>query len=35
MNIFYIIVGVVVALAMIGIILSLPILLRYIKISKM
>lgn len=35
MNIFYIIVGIIVALAVIGIILSLPSLLRYIKISKM
>ena len=35
MNIFYIIVGVIVALVVIGIILSLPSLLRYIKINKM
>ena len=35
MNIFYIIGGAIVALAVIGIILSLPSLLRYIKISKM
>jgi uncharacterized membrane protein YbaN (DUF454 family) len=35
MNIFYIIVGVIVALAVLGIILTLPSLLRYIKINKM
>jgi len=35
MNILYIIVGVIVALALLGIILTLPSLLRYIKISKM
>jgi len=35
MNIFYIIIGVIVALAVLGIILTLPSLLRYIKISKM
>ncbi len=35
MNIFYIIVGVIVALAVLGFILTLPSLLRYIKISKM
>ncbi len=35
MNIFYIIIGVIVALAVIGIILTLPSLLRYIKIGKM
>jgi len=35
MNIFYIIIGVIVALAAIGIILSLPSLLRYIKIYRM
>lgn len=35
MNIFYIIISVIVALAVIGIILTLPSLLRYIKISKM
>ncbi len=35
MNIFYIIVGVSVALAVLGIILTLPSLLRYIKINKM
>lgn len=35
MNVFYIIIGVIVALVVIGIILTLPSLLRYIKISKM
>ena len=35
MNIFYIIVGIIVALAVLGIILTLPSLLRYIKINKM
>ncbi len=35
MNIFYIIVGVIVALIVIALILTLPSLLRYIKISKM
>ncbi len=35
MNIFYIVIGVIVALVVIGIILSLPSLLRYIKINKM
>jgi len=35
MTIFYIIGGVILALAAVGIILSLPSLLRYIKISKM
>lgn len=35
MNIFYIIIGVIVALAALGIILTLPSLLRYIKINKM
>jgi len=35
MNVFYIVVGVIVALVAIGIILTLPSLLRYIKISKM
>ena len=35
MNIFYIIIGVIVALVVLGIILTLPSLLRYIKISKM
>ncbi len=35
MNIFYIIVGVIVALAVLGFIFGLPSLLRYIKISKM
>ncbi len=35
MNIFYIIIGVIVALAVLGIIFCLPSLLRYIKISKM
>jgi len=35
MNIFYISIGVIAALVVIGIILSLPSLLRYIKINKM
>ena len=35
MNIFYIVIGVIVALVVLGIILTLPSLLRYIKISKM
>jgi len=35
MNIFYIIIGVIVALVVIGIVLTLPSLLRYIKINKM
>ena len=35
MNIFYIIIGVIVAFAVLGIIFGLPSLLRYIKISKM
>jgi len=35
MTIFYIVGGVILALAAVGIILSLPSLLRYIKISKM
>jgi hypothetical protein len=35
MNIFYIVIGVIVALVAVGIILSLPSLLRYFKISKM
>jgi len=35
MNIFYIVIGVIVALAAVGIILSLPSLRRYIKINKM
>jgi len=35
MNILYIIIGVIVALVAIGIILTLPGLLRYLKISKM
>ena len=35
MNVFYIIVGVIVALAAVGIILTLPSLLRYIKMNRM
>ncbi len=35
MNIYYIVIGVIVALVVLGIVLTLPSLLRYIKISKM
>ncbi len=35
MNILYIIVGVIVALAALGIIVTLPSIMRYIKINKM